>query len=636
MPRSIEPERWQKYRTCRKMNMSVTAAAREAKISRSAALAFEKGLPNSSGAMWQRARDDLDLLDVIPLDSLSPAAREALDDFGLFRRRYFGRIPSPWQERAAAQMLEWLDSPDKEFVVVNCPPGSGKSTLFTHDLPAWLACRNRSLRCMIGSRTEQQARMYTARLRRTFDRRLPVVADPDDVSKGWALDAEATLVADFGRFRPEQQDLWRIGEFVIAQHGSAQLEDKEPSFAAFGMDSGFLGGRYDLVVWDDLVDRRTMRSAEGREQLQTWFESEAETRVEPGGLFVLQGQRMGGGDLYRYALDMRAGDMDEDEEIEAAVAGDDRPAKYRHIVFQAHDDTKCGGKATHARKAPAWPDGCLLDPVRLPWRELATIRRNRAERFEVLYQQRDVDLASTLVQPLWVSGGTDPATGETFPGCWDVRRDIGELPEGVEGPVLSVASTDPSPTKMWAHEWWCYTPDTFDLRFLMDLHRAAMAVTDVLTWDPISKQWSGLMESWWQASKEMGHPITHWVFEWNAAQRFFTESAEFRRWAQLRHVQVIAHTTGRNKADPEYGVQMLSPLWRFGKVRLPGRPDTQARVKSMHLVDEVTRWAPDGTGGGTDDCVMSQWQFENRLIHMQPSRHPLRKQQRPSWMLEPA
>jgi hypothetical protein len=80
-------------------------------------------------------------------------------------------------------------------------------------------------------------------------------------------------------------------------------------------------------------------------------------------------------------------------------------------------------------------------------------------------------------------------SGETFPGCWDPGRDVGELPPGVEGPVLSVASTDPSPTKMWAHEWWCYTPEFFDLRFLMDLHRAAMSVTDVLTWDPMANRW---------------------------------------------------------------------------------------------------------------------------------------------------
>jgi hypothetical protein len=88
------------------------------------------------------------------------------------------------------------------------------------------------------------------------------------------------------------------------------------------------------------------------------------------------------------------------------------------------------------------------------------------------------------------------------------------------------------------------------------------------------------MEAWWQLSTEIGHPITHWVFEWNAAQRFFSESAEFRRWAQTRHVQVIAHTTGRNKSDPEYGVQMLARCGsseRFGSRQ--GKPRLGARSR---------------------------------------------------------
>lgn len=496
--------------------------------------------------------------------------------------------------------------------------------------------------------------MYTARLRRSFERRRPVVADPDEKAKGWALDAEATLVDDFGRFRPQQQDLWRIEEFVIAQHGDVSLEDKEPSFAAFGMDSGFLGGRYDLVIWDDLVDRRTMRTAEGRESLEMWFESEAETRVEPGGLFILQGQRMGAGDLYRHALDMRAGELDDDAET------DDRPAKYRHIVFPAHDDARCGGKETHRAGSWPWPDGCLLDPIRLPWRELSTIRRNRAERFEVLYQQRDVDLAAALVKPLWVSGGTDPESGEMFPGCWDQDRDLRELPKGLQGQVISIASTDPSPTKMWANEWWCYAPnaDPSDetigddgdgetvwnhlngLRFLMDLHRAAMSVTDMLMWDDVSGRWCGLMEDWWQASKAVGRPITHWIFERNAAQVFFVESAELTRWRRERNVQVVAHTTSRNKSDPQYGVQMLSPLWQFGKVRLPGKQGGYARVRSMQLVDEACRWTPDGSGGGTDDCVMAEWMFEFRLPYLWTPEDPAggdgEDADRPSWMLQTA
>ena len=42
-------------------------------------------------------------------------------------------------------------------------------------------------------------------------------------------------------------------------------------------------------------------SAGGLERLTQWWEVEAETRLEPGGLLILQGQRLGRDDLYRWA-----------------------------------------------------------------------------------------------------------------------------------------------------------------------------------------------------------------------------------------------------------------------------------------------------------------------------------------------
>ena len=65
---------------------------------------------------------------------LSVEALRALDDFGVFRRRFFGRLTVPWQERAAYEVLRLLESPERSFVVMNEPPGSGKSTLYVFPL----------------------------------------------------------------------------------------------------------------------------------------------------------------------------------------------------------------------------------------------------------------------------------------------------------------------------------------------------------------------------------------------------------------------------------------------------------------------------------------------------------------------
>ena len=57
----------------------------------------------------------------------------------------------PWQVRAAEQVAIMLSTKDREYVVMNEPPGSGKSTLFSHDVLCWMIARDRTIRVQIGS-----------------------------------------------------------------------------------------------------------------------------------------------------------------------------------------------------------------------------------------------------------------------------------------------------------------------------------------------------------------------------------------------------------------------------------------------------------------------------------------------------
>jgi len=894
----------------------------------------------STGRTWDRETDESEVVlraaATLPRTSGKGVVADALQDFALWRRRYLGRVSSPWQEEAAYRVVELLASPEREFLVVNCPPGSGKSTLFSHDIPAWLICRNRAVRILIGSRTERQARQYTGRIRRTLERQTPLVGEPELVEKGAALDAEATLATDYGTFRPTVRELWRIEEFIVAQPDDVLLEDKEPTVSAFGMDSGFLGGRYDYVIWDDLVDKcltpdapvsmadgtrlpageirvghqiegrtgptrvvavedngvqptfevrtragrsfratanhpiytprgwvdadraqghgcriiepegcelmdrdaarmlgymvgdgaltsgncrltasdpgivddalriakkyewgvrqqgerdysfsngareffrehgilglgshdkhvpetvmrasgasvaaflsgyfdadgsidkrrsfglsyvsvshqllvdvqallarfgiesklsrrsggdreafylripasmagrvtrvlspvsekaallkrhhdaapvnfdvtdviesveatgeeptvaiqtedetitvagilthnTTMRTAEARESQRRWWDDEATSRVEPGGVCVLQGQRMGPDDLYHHALSQ----VDVDDEGEPTGE-----KMYKHVVYKAHYDELCSGRHEKNKVAP-YPHGCLLDPYRLPWRTLTQIRTNRNEKFRVLYQQEDVDPANVLCPPSWWKGGAGEG-GEQHPGCEDLDRGLCELPNGLDGRLLSLATADPSPTKYWAVQWWVVRVDSdgeIQQRYLMDLLKETMDAPAFLDWHDATRTFSGVMEDWQQRSAELGYPITHWIVEKNAAQRFLLQYEHVRRWQSQHAVSIIGHETTRWKADPAFGPQILGPLYRYGKIRVPMK-GPQTRITMLKLYDEVTMW-PESR---YDDQVMAQWFLEWNLPHIVESKPTTLRLARPSWM----
>lgn len=435
---------------------------------------------------------------------------------------------------------------------------------------------------MLGSRIAVTAASYSRRVKRALERDAPLMASALDLERGSAFDALACLQDDYGAFRPVgRSEKWQDREFTVQQLDGVSLDDKESSVTAWGMDSGFLGGRYDIVIWDDLVDKSTYRTEDARSRLKEWWDTEAETRLEPGGLLLLQGQRLSNLDLYRYCLDKR--DADENP-------------MYRHVVFPAHDESKCTG--THIDLAP-WPDSCLLDPVRLPWKELQRHQRN-PRLYQTVYQQQDGPSASSLVDPAWITGGVD-ADGDPVPGCRDLERDLRVVPEHLVGRGWSFVTVDPSPSNLWACLWWVWDPEAETL-FLIDMVNRRMSPQEFLAMDLDTRVYSGVLKDWTDTAMTVGAPISHVIVEVNAAQRWMINQPYMQKWMERTGQVIVPHTTSRNKLDPKFGVESIGYWFRQGRVRLPWGSGA-ARLLMSSLVREVTNY-PDYD---TDDIVMSTW-----------------------------
>ncbi len=598
-------------------------AADESGMSYSSARRKEAGLRNGSSDSAREVRLVRDAYPgAIALDRLNPKASKALDDFAFFRRRYFGRKSTPWQEEAGNRILQLSATRNKEFVVINCPPGSGKSTLFTLDIPAWLTVRRRSIRGMIGSASQSLAERYLLRLRQAFESPFPMMAEGEELELGLAFDAQATLIEDFGLFKPPGSVMWTTRSLIVAQQGDRMISEKEPTWSAYGLDTAFIGGRFDVAVWDDATEDRHMTTLEMMEKQRNRWDKVAEKRLEPGGLLVLQGQRLGPEDLYRHALNKKAGSSSNVDHGECCSAENNR--KYHHIIYRAHWEDRC----TEVHDIEAYyPDSCLLDPHRLPWVELEAEMENSSSNYLQVYQQEDMDPEQTLVHPMWIKGGSHPQTREIFPGCWDNDRGLWELPAVLSAPWVTYMTVDPSPTKWWAVQAWCYHPES-KLRFLLDLMKVKMGVNQFLDWHSPSGQFEGVAHEWWERSVALNMPITTMVFEANAAQRFFLATQAIRDWQAATGVRVIGHETyAANKLDRELGPQILAQIYRRGLIRLPGRGE-EARLTSLKLIEEVTKWPK----GGCDDQVMAQWFGEYNLEHIYDPTPFIRFDSRPDWL----
>jgi hypothetical protein len=568
---------------------------------------------------------------VIPSGRLSERAQRGLEDFDYFRRVYLGRVPSPWQVHAAYKIVEKLDSNEKEFLVLNCPPGAGKSTLF-HDVAVWCIVRNRAIRVMIGSISQTLAKMYSRRIRETLERTTPLRPDPEMVKRGLALDAEACLALDYGRFKPTHVGaLWRAEEFIVEQYNSAGLDNKEPTVSAYGIESEFIGHRADLCLFDDVASPENSKESAARDKLLERWDSMAEARVDPGGVLSVIGQRLGPNDLYAHCLSKITYEENPDDYDGNDVRGDEtvheplKKHKYDHLVYKAYYDELDTGPESRKTTAAPWPYGPLLEPFRLSWKDLSYIRYNSPSKFAVVYQQEDMAEGAYLIERVWATGGIGP-DGVDYPGCIDTDRRPGYIPEGLTPPIISIASVDPSPTMFWAIQWWLYQPET-NLRYLVDIERVKLTAEELLGYNTSTGEYSGIMEDWQNRSMAMGYPISHWVVEVNAAQRFLLAHDFVRKWRALQGVDVIAHTTGRNKMDENLGVEaLLPPLWRTGAIRLPTMRDNW---KTMAFIDEMATWTR-GKKNGTD-LVMAHWFAELHMPKLGPLKQPPRLW-RPSWI----
>jgi hypothetical protein len=349
-------------------------------------------------------------------------------------------------------------------------------------------------------------------------------------------------------------------------------------------------------------------------------------------LLAVIGQRLGSGDLYAHCLAKITYEDFEDDYDGSDVTDKstqvepEKKSKYHHLIYKAYYDELDTGKDSRKVTAPAWPNGPLLDPYRLSWKDLSYIRYSTPQKFDVVYQQQDLAAGTYLIERVWATGGMGP-DGVVYPGCIDQDRRPGYIPHDLRPPVISIATVDPSPTMFWAIQWWLYQPET-NLRYLVDVERCKLTAEELLGYDTSTRTYSGIMEEWQNRSWDMGYPISHWVVEVNAAQRFLLAHDFVRKWQSLQTVNVVPHTTSRNKLDENLGVEaLLPPLWRTGQVRLPSMRENW---KTLAFVEEMCSWTRNKKNG--TDLVMAHWFAELHVPQLRPMVAPPR-QWRPSWFV---
>jgi hypothetical protein len=352
------------------------------------------------------------------------------------------------------------------------------------------------------------------------------------------IGAAGNLVDEWGPFHNPQN--WTKQQIYIAGRMSAQ---KDPSISVYGYGKQIYGRRFDRMVFDDLADLENQRNPNLVDQMLAKTTQEYASRVGKTGQLIFVGTRVSPGDLYSKLTKLPA---------------------YEVLRFPCILDED--------EQTTLWPE-------HFPFRSAAEQRDSMSmEQFQLVYQNIDT-----------------PGLGASFPpdvveAAHDPERTIGDVPEGNIRLVLGVDPAGANSQAGYTAMVVLAIDITTGRRYLVDLvnHKQMKA-------PQIKDQMLAFAEQ---------YQLTEVRVEVNGLQsQLFQYDQDLISKLTMKGVRVAPHiTTGRNKWDPQFGVESMAPLFYNRQVSIPWR-DISAREKFRHLCEQLMAFPL----GAQQDLTMAFW-----------------------------
>lgn len=347
---------------------------------------------------------------------------------------------------------------------------------------------------------------------------------------------------------------WTQAQFTVA---GAKVTEKDCSIETAGVESQILGGRFTDIVLDDICTFETTYTQAQREKVTKWLQSTVFGRLLDGGRIVCLGNAWYPDDVM-HALEERGFSVIHDEAYRETESGEIVPGS---ILWPEQWPLE--------RLGPQ-PDSLRADGSPSKRRELGTVEALRClrcvpysagqGRFRLEWFDKAMEMGREMTfVDRWPLGGF-PAW-PTFMGV-----DIGvQAKEGHDAWGFWVMAVDPASGQR---------------RVLNALEERMEGPAGI----KVLKDWNA----------RYGPSI---MVENNAAQDFI------RQFAREQGLATRAFTTGKNKADPAFGVPSLGVELEQGLWILPCG-DVESQKMATKWRTQCLAYAP---GQHTGDLLMSSW-----------------------------
>lgn len=450
---------------------------------------------------------------------------------------------------------------DVDNIVVNTPPGHGKSTTLTMNYVTYKIVTNPSFRVVIVSKTETMAKKFLAgvkrRLTNSYYRELIRDFAP---AEGFEASAE----------------VWSSSMIYFSHQEGGE---KDPTVQALGIGQQIYGARADLIICDDCEDLRNVALVEDHVE---WMQQEVMTRDAP---IIVIGTRVGSVDLYTELMNPKR--YEDEESIWTYLT--------QPVILESAEDPKDWvtlwpkSNQPHSRHPGEQDEDGLWD--KWTGERLNKLRRGMSPRmWSLVYMQAQVNEDAIFPQ-------------EAVTGSQNRLRYCGPI-GGLNAMDTSrhyvIAGLDPASAAGFTAIVILSVDRDSGKRYLLDVRNAQMTP-------------ERMRQTIREVTEKFG--VNEWRVEKNAFQSFLTQDREINQYMAARGVRFREHqTSGNNKWDPAWGVASMAGLfqgWQDGYqlIELPGRGVSEG-VKT--LIEQLVTWHPDHPKTQRTDTVMALWFAEIR------------------------
>ena len=161
---------------------------------------------------------------------------------------------------------EWINIfEDKRYVCLLAPRGHGKSTIVESYI-IWKILIDPKIRILITTVNQNKAEEMMSFIRHH-------------------LEYNEKIIDLFGE---QKSPLWSRNKLKVKNRGGGVIH-KEPTLQVLGVTSSQISSHYDLIILDDVCDRKNTATAHRRRELKEWYRTEIMEMLEPNGkIFNIQ------------------------------------------------------------------------------------------------------------------------------------------------------------------------------------------------------------------------------------------------------------------------------------------------------------------------------------------------------------